>query len=336
MSLFRSCPSNCWRYFRQGIAYLRELQQTSASHSILFHCWRSDDLASARRIFQSIAENGLLLTTNARTLDSFGIDRGKGVVQMEVMQHPRICFTDIAPNQLGSHGQRYGKYGIGFLRETIINWGGLPAWYLPNYWHDDSLKVVGPALVNSLHAAMDAARQYQAIARELLSKGVPITVQYVHGTPVSGQQLVNEIENVANTLFCVLSFIKEMSPSSAEDYSYLFEREWRLISGIGLAGRAPISRALTSEEKQFLCVRNPTWQAPRQSQDVNITARYGTSPIIDSFQYFNGIEGQGSVAQLIDTVLVPTRREARWITGFIEEHRVLFGNRPPNVMVFPS
>jgi hypothetical protein len=76
-----------------------ELQQGTASvvvsSPILFHCWRHEDRTAARLILKSICRNGLLLTTNSKTLDSFAIDRGSGVVPMEVMQHARVCFTDI-------------------------------------------------------------------------------------------------------------------------------------------------------------------------------------------------------------------------------------------------
>jgi hypothetical protein len=41
----------------------------------------------------------------------------------------------------------------------------------------------------------------------------------------------------------------------------------------------------------------PVWRENRQSQDINITARYGDTPVIDSFQYFNGFPGKKTVAQ---------------------------------------
>jgi hypothetical protein len=144
------------------------------SSSILFHCWRHDDTAAARLILESVCERGLLLTTNAATLDSFAIDRGNGVVQMEVMQHARVCFTDIPIELLSTHGQRYGKYGVGFRRETVIDGGGLPAWYLPNYWNDTTLKIAGPVLVNSLHGAMDAVHHLRALAEAFKAKNIPL------------------------------------------------------------------------------------------------------------------------------------------------------------------
>jgi len=306
------------------------------SSSILFHCWHHDDRATARHILESICEKGLLLTTNSATLDSFAIDRGSGVVQMEVMQHARVCFTDIPIELLASHGQRYGKYGVGFRRETVIDWGGLPAWYLPNYWDDKSLKVVGPALVNSLHGAMDAVRHLQALAKEFNAKGVPFSVRYQHGPTIQAEQLVPEMEKTANLIFTVLSFIKEMSPQAAEDHSYLFEREWRIVFGVGRAGQPSAFRALTQGEKDSLCARRPAWREGRQSKDINITARYGTVPIIDSFQYFNGLPNKETVAQLMDTILVPDESEACWVRNFVVERASHFGDKSPNVITFPA
>jgi hypothetical protein len=308
----------------------------SVSSSVLFHCWQGDDMAAARYILESICRKGLLLTTNAATLDSFAIDRGKGVVQMEVMQHPRVCFTDIPIELLAEHGQRYGKYGVGFRRETIIDWGGLPAWYLPNYWNDKTLKVAGPVLVNGLHAAMDAAEHLRALAAEFGARGVPFTVTYKHGPTITADQLVNEMRQVAHSVFMVPSFIKEMSPQSAEDHSYLFEREWRLVGGFGLSGQPPPFRTLTPEEKDALCARRPAWREKRQSQDINITARYGETPVIDSFQYFNGLPGKKSVAQLVDTILVPDESEAQWAGNFVAGHASHFGACVPKVITFPA
>jgi hypothetical protein len=316
-----------------------ELQQGTASvvvsSPILFHCWRHEDRTAARLILKSICRNGLLLTTNSKTLDSFAIDRGSGVVPMEVMQHARVCFTDIPIGSLTTHGQRYGKYGVGFRRETVIDWGGLPAWYLPNYWSDKTLKCVGPVLVNSLHAGIDAVRNLQAFAREFVAKKIPLTVVNTEGPTLQADQLINEMETVHRTIFAVLSFVKEMSPQTSEDHNYLFEQEWRIVEGFGLAGQPPAFRELTQDEKQTLCSRNPTWGACRESLDVNITARYSAAPVIDSFRYFKGLPGKPGVAELIETFLVPDEVEARWACNFIAENKTLFGEVEPTITLFP-
>jgi hypothetical protein len=306
------------------------------SSSVLFHCWRHDDIAAARNILESICANGLLLTTNSQTLDSFAFDRGKGVTQMEVMQHARVCFTDIPVELLASHGQRYGRYGVGFRRGTVIDWGGLPAWYLPNYWDDKTLKLTGPTLVNGLHSAQDAVHHLRALAIEFKSKGIPFSVNYAHGGTVGVDQIISDAQATAHTLFLVLSFIKEMSPQSAEDHSYLFEREWRIVRGIELAGHPSGFRGLTDKEKDALCAKRPVWKAARQSTDINITARYGSTPVIDSFLYFNGLPSHGTVAQFIDTILVPDDSEANWVKRFLSEHASYFGPALPSVITFPE
>jgi Putative abortive phage resistance protein AbiGi, antitoxin len=304
--------------------------------SILFHCWTHEDVPKARSILESICNRGLLLTTNASTLDMFTVDRGQGPVPLEVMQHARVCFTDIPIKLLAAHGRRYGKYGIGFRREVVIEWGGLPAWYLPNYWSTDSLKVVGPVLVNALHAAMVSVDHLRAMAAEFAAKGVPLTIKYEHGPTLTTEQVVHEAKTTSDAIFMVLSFIKEMSPRSSEDHSYLFEREWRVVSGFGLNGQPSAFRPLTADEKKQLYTERPVWAEPRQSVDINITSRYGRQPVIDSFQIFNGLTDKATVAQQIDTILVPNDQEARWATSLVDEHRHLFGENKPKVLIFPD
>ena len=43
----------------------------------------------------------------------------------------RICFTEIRLSQVQKHANRYGKLGIGFTRDFIINKGGRPVIYIP-------------------------------------------------------------------------------------------------------------------------------------------------------------------------------------------------------------
>jgi hypothetical protein len=308
----------------------------SVSSAVLFHCWRSDDTDFARWILESICEKGLLLTTNTETLDSFMIDRGKGIEKMEVMQHPRVCFTDIPIELLADHGQRYGKYGAGFRRETVIDWGGLPVWYVQNYWSDKTLKCVGPSLVNGLHAAKDAAQHLQVLAAAFKTSGIPFTVNYQHGSTVHADQLVTDMQTAANFVFMALSFIKEMSPQSVEDHSYLFEREWRLVFGVDLTGQPSAFRILSQDEKDTLCDKRPLWKEKRQSQDINIIARYSDAPVIDSFRYFNGLPGKETVAKLIETILVPDEAEEKWVRNFLANRTNDFENNAPKIIIFPT
>jgi hypothetical protein len=191
-------------------------------------------------------------------------------------------------------------------------------------------------LVNALHAAMNAVDQFRALATELHAKGVPLSVTYQHGPTVKADELATQMQTVQHSIFLVLSFIKEMSPQSAEDNSYLFEREWRTISGFGLVGQPPAFRTLTQDEKDRLCAGRPVWRKERQSKDINISSKYGAAPVIDSFQYFNGLPRQETAAQFIDTILVPDATEEHWARTFLSQHASDFGTTIPSVITFPN
>jgi hypothetical protein len=58
----------------------------------------------------------------------------------------RLCFTEIRLSQAKKHAKRYGKLGIGFTRDFIMNKGGRPVIYIPYKADDclleDSIKIV--------------------------------------------------------------------------------------------------------------------------------------------------------------------------------------------------
>jgi hypothetical protein len=43
----------------------------------------------------------------------------------------RLCFTEIRLSQVQTHAERYGKLGLGFPRDFIMNKGGRPVIYIP-------------------------------------------------------------------------------------------------------------------------------------------------------------------------------------------------------------
>jgi hypothetical protein len=43
----------------------------------------------------------------------------------------RLCFTEIRLSHAQKHAARYGKLGIGFSRDFILNRGGRPVIYIP-------------------------------------------------------------------------------------------------------------------------------------------------------------------------------------------------------------
>jgi len=50
---------------------------------------------------------------------------------LKIKDITRLCFTEIRLSQAKTHADRYGKLGIGFSRDFIMNKGGRPVIYIP-------------------------------------------------------------------------------------------------------------------------------------------------------------------------------------------------------------
>ena len=50
---------------------------------------------------------------------------------MKIKNITRLCFTEIRLSQAQMHAERYGKLGLGFSRDFIMNKGGRPVIYIP-------------------------------------------------------------------------------------------------------------------------------------------------------------------------------------------------------------
>lgn len=275
----------------------------------LFHFWNHEDSDKAFEIFRSIMERGLLLTCGCGSqLGRFTYSGKNGPQSIDLLQESRVCFTDIPDDKLEAHARRYGKCGLGFSRATILKWGGLPAWYLPNHPGKDSLQERGIAFVRGLRNAdfaiallqmlFDAWKQHKLEAYDFFKT---VNINHKQLTVDEVQELMASAKGVVNNLS---SFIKEMSPSESDDHSYIYEREWRIVSGMEIEGKS-IFRALTSKEKTELARARPDWAKAMMPTTLLPNHIYPTEPMLDKFHYFNGIPGGSTVSQAVEVIYVP-------------------------------
>jgi len=75
---------------------------------------------------------------------------------------PRLCFTEIRLSQAKDHANEYGKLGIGFSREFILNRGGRPVIYIPFEPKDGLLE-------RSLTQALDNSEGNDEIHKPMIS-----------------------------------------------------------------------------------------------------------------------------------------------------------------------
>ena len=121
----------------------------------LFHFLGTGDDEKVLDIFNSIVRTRTPCSTVGNKegkLDRFPVelvDDARDV--LEVMQHARVCFTDIPEKLLAGHCQQYGKFGLGFSRKTILEWGGNPVIYVPNHPDRSTLETSMAGMLYCLH-----------------------------------------------------------------------------------------------------------------------------------------------------------------------------------------
>ncbi len=109
--------------------------------------------------------------------------------KMKIKYLLRICFTEIRLSQAQTHAERYGKLGIGFTRDFIMNKGGRPVIYIP---YEE--KAGGRLLEDSIKNLYENSKDYEEIHRS--SKWI-------------------------------MAHVKRMSNGKDEDYYE--EMEWRIV-----------------------------------------------------------------------------------------------------------
>ena len=107
----------------------------------------------------------------------------------------RLCFTEIRLSQAQTHAERYGKLGIGFTRDFIMNKGGRPVIYIPYDAKDD-----GRLLEDSIRNVYEKSKHYAEINK-------------------SSKRIMAHVKRMSNG-----------RDEDSEDYEdYYEEMEWRLV-----------------------------------------------------------------------------------------------------------
>jgi hypothetical protein len=173
----------------------------------------------------------------------------------------------------------------------------------------------------------------QHIPEQYLSREFDFEVKFTHGPALKGPSLVGWITQSELSLRRTLSFVKELSPRDVQDFRYLYEREWRIVDGLGFRDK-PVCRPLTDPEKLRLCNVRNAWAEKIKSDDINVQLRYGDTRLIDHFRYFNWVDRP--VSQMIEVILVPDQAAKRHVQSYIDAHRDTFRPDGPRVQLFPS
>jgi hypothetical protein len=330
-------PDNSHGTPETGVA---QFQRAAYLGETLYHFIGTGSDDDLMELFDSIVQRGLLMTVGNKdgTLDRFSFEvEGNAIESYEIMQKARVCFTDIPDDKLHNHSGEYGKFGIGFSRQTIISWGGNPVFYVPNHIVPGSLAAMMSALIRSLFEAamsVDILELYCAGGLQAFMKpdlfGTDDLAITVNGKSYRGEERRKTLFRGRDAIEQVLSFVKQMSHDDINDYSYLYEREWRIVSGVAINGRSP-ARELTPDEKADLCGKRSRWRQPIELHGHPLYHR-DHAAMVDLFRMFNGT-GDSTVAKKITHVFVPDGGIMQRVLDYIAEHPHMFDDCAPSVNV---
>jgi hypothetical protein len=290
----------------------------------LFHFLGTGDDERLLDVFDSIVRRGLLLTVGNKQgkLDRFSVVMVGDVYEpLEVMQHARVCFTDIPEEFLLAHCQDYGRFGLGFSRKTILEWGGNPVIYVPNHPARDTLENSMAITLYYLHRVSPLMDRLKECLARL---DVPMDGE-------DGQHFIKYVDQTEQSVRRMLGFVKEMSSQEENDYQYLYEREWRIVDG-AVKDEVDLTRRLSNDEYRELAEKCERWTRPLEMSE-HLSQKYPHTTILDFFRFFNGLPGR-TVSQAIEVILVPSDAIKARVASYITDQTANFRPGGPAIRVF--
>ena len=145
------------------------------------------------------------------------------------MYNPRmVCFCDIPLRDMGIHIRKYSPFGIAFLKDFIVQRGGMPVRYVPlgakrgrrNVGASEELETVGQYFDRTVRS------YYQLFVVDGLVKQVSTEC------PEREENSIDDLKFFFN--FQVFSFLKFFDHTLMDSHpeNYYLEREWRVLGNV--------------------------------------------------------------------------------------------------------
>jgi hypothetical protein len=147
------------------------------------------------------------------------LNRGEEVIvgpQTELTSYfPRVCFSEILLSRSDEHAGRYGRLGFGFGRRFIVEAGGSPVLYVRNSPKDRVVQIIGALTL-----------RISNLDQEILLG--PLGRQ--EGLDVDMTAVASDLWDSRTLIGRLLALVKAMSTEDTDDFEFLDEAEWRVVS----------------------------------------------------------------------------------------------------------
>ncbi len=307
----------------------------------------SDTEASLRvkglQLLRGIKDIGLVL---APEVVEWSVPKLDGTTQVIRNRQVRICFTELSQTELPEHATAFGPFSLEFPIHLLRQFGILPVIYVPQTVEGDRLlSSLGPVMV----LMFENARHTLDKLDQLLKLSDPeYTLEFArktnpgvtHVDPNYELNLQNNDEEKrivkifsvrASVVRGVLEYLNYRTAPfdlmrgaiwAAQNLfyptddqinnkllSYYRQREWRIIPGVAVEGKA-IARMTTADEKEFLLSLDRQFWSRELADDKGGFRRIDEAQVIDEFQGKH-------ISECIQKVIMPPEayNDAREIFG---------------------
>lgn len=219
-------------------------------------------------ILESACRNGLLLVPELVSFhDPSGSRQGDKVHALQ----RRMCFTELAPLELGDHAKVFGPFGFEYDIGTLRSWGVLPVIYVPDW--GEGRKVREATGVSLIARLADATQILQTLAGALRLDGATLVVdlrrreggtvtrefdphetaairEYIRFLEGATGQRMEEVVGAVSSISSL--FYPTENLTYTGELGYYRQREWRLFSGQFVAGQPMTELTNLGQQKELL------------------------------------------------------------------------------------
>ena len=299
---------------------------------------RSETANRGWGILQSIKNRGLILAPEVvewHTPVSLGTPN-----PIQILQR-RICFTELSPQELPEHSERFGPFALEFDATVLRCFGALPVIYMPQALSEkDQLALLGPFVVGHLGqiqgaleslnrlAQLDDPTYLQSLRAKTVEKDCVVTLNNVDKSGGTVQtfrvpwQAIKDILRFIgfetapfSAMLGVTSIAQALFYPTDDEYhdqqlGYYRQREWRITADYFVNG-SPRGRNLHDDEKELLLrLDNSFW--------ANSTLPGAPNRRVDEAVALAQPEPEAFLSK-VNRIIIPD--------DFADQARVIFGDR---------
>jgi len=291
--------------------------------------------AKGLKILSSICQNGLLLVPESVSWSDPSATQATD--RIRAIQR-RICFTELAPEELQTHAKVFGAFALEFTVSNLRQFGAMPIFYVPDS-PDASFDLSGVA-TSLLGRLADARQIIECVAAMAQLSGPTIEIDLKMKDGALRTRKFNEIETraiqdyarflsagpgqplqeIASALNALASiFYPTENLQFNEPLAYYRQREWRIFSGMHLGGK-PVTQPTTPRQQQELIEIDSNFFSR------TVTFPDGTWTRAQKSHYFQNIGGN-SVLSRVNRIIVPA--------SFAESAKAILREANVNLAVVP-